>query len=300
MIHHYLLTRFNLALWQEDKTGKAIDREDWLAKRLHLFETYCLPSVIGQSCKDFSWILLVDENTPTAYREQIKAYRSLCPQIHFVGVKPQYSFHFADIFRQVVMADLQKKGWNDGDLCLTTYLDNDDSIARTFVEKVQAECLNFHLQMGEKRFLSFDYGLQLFTQLHHLATRILYPNNHFLTLAETLPSCDSSSAASSSNSVLHIRTSYGFGSHFLLEKRGLAEVRHVRDKSHPMWVEVIHEKNVDNDVKMTFDTHLVNDQDMLRRDFLLPMDIGMGRRIAFARRVVGQMWRRLRNKFTKR
>ena len=26
MIHHYLLTRFNLALWREDKAGKAIDR----------------------------------------------------------------------------------------------------------------------------------------------------------------------------------------------------------------------------------------------------------------------------------
>ena len=60
---------------------------------------------------------------------------------------------------------------------------------------------------------------------------------------------------------------------------------------------MIHEENVDNDVKMTFDTHLVNDKDLLRRDFSLPMDIGMGHRIAFACRAVGQMWRRLRNKF---
>lgn len=285
MIHHYLLTRFNLALWQEDKTGKVIDREEWLAKRLQLFETYCLPSVIGQSCQEFCWILLVDEKTPTTYCEKIKAYRSLCPQIHFVAVNPQYAFRFADIFRQVVLADLQKKGWNEGDLCLTTYLDNDDCIAKTFVEKVHAECLNFHLQLGEKRFLSFDYGMQLFTDMHHLATRILYPNNHFLTLAE---------------SVENIRTCYGFGSHFLLEKRGLAEVCHIKDKKHPMWVEVIHEENVDNDVKMTFDTHLVNDKDLLRRDFLLPMDIGMGNRMVFICRAVGQMWRRLRNKFMNR
>lgn len=297
MIHHYLLTRFNLALWQENKTGKAIYREDWLSKRLHLFKTYCLPSVIGQSCKDFDWILLVDENTPSVYREKIKAYRSLCSQIHFVGVKPQYAFHFADIFRQVVIANLQEKGWNEGDLCLTTYLDNDDCIAKTFVEKVQVECLNFYLQPNEKRFLSFDYGLQLFTDMHHLATRILYPNNHFLTLAECLPSCSSSSIVSSSDSLRLIRTCYGFGSHFLLEKRGLANVHHINDKRHPMWVEVIHEENVDNDVKMTFDTHFVNDKDLLRRDFSLPMDIGMGHLIAFVCRAVGQMWRRLRNKF---
>ena len=262
---------------------------------MRLFEIYCLPSVVGQTCQEFSWILLVDEDTPAEYREKIKSYRSICPRIHFVGVKPQYAFRFADIFRQVVIADLQKKrseaelqreDCQEGDLCLTTYLDNDDCIARTFVEKVQAECLNFHLQPNEKRFLSFDYGLQLFTDMQHLATRIHYPNNHFLTLAESLP-----------KQVASIRTCYGFGSHFLLEKRGLAEVYHINDKRHPMWVEVIHEENVDNDVKMTFDTHLVNDKDLLRRDFSLPMDIGMGHRIAFVCRAVGQIWRRLRNKF---
>lgn len=50
MTHHYLLTRFNLALWQEDKNGQTIDREEWIRKRLKLFETYCLPSVAGQTC----------------------------------------------------------------------------------------------------------------------------------------------------------------------------------------------------------------------------------------------------------
>ena len=52
MMHHYLLTRFNLALWQEDKNGQTIDRGEWLRKRLKLFETYCLPSVAGQELSD--------------------------------------------------------------------------------------------------------------------------------------------------------------------------------------------------------------------------------------------------------
>lgn len=298
MIHHYLLTRFNLALWREDKAGRVIDREDWLAKRMRLFETYCLPSVIGQTCQDFLWVLLVDENTPAEFREKIKAYRVICPQIRFVGVKAEFAPRFADVFRQVVARDLQKKGWNEGDLCLTTYLDNDDSIARTFVERVQAECLNFRLMANEKRFLSFDYGLQLFTDMEHLATRIFYPNNHFLTLAECLPSCTSSSGASSpSGSLYSIRTCYGYGSHFLLEKRGLAEVHHLRDKKQPMWIEVIYEENVDNDVKMTLNTLFVTDKDLLRRDFSLQMEVGTRHRINFVYRAVGQLWRRMRNKF---
>lgn len=301
MVHHYLLTRFNLALWREDKTGKSIDRKEWLERRMRLFETYCLPSVAGQTCQDFRWILLVDEDTPAEYREKIKTYRSRCRQIRFVGIKPRYALRFADIFRQVVVADLQKEGWKQGDLCLTTYLDNDDCIARTFVETAQTECRDFHLPPGGKRFLSFDYGLQLFTQLHHLATRIYYPNNHFLTLAEYLPGRNTSSDDPSAPLPQPaLRTCYGFGSHFLLEKRRLAEVHHISDSEHPMWIEVIHGENVDNDVKMTLDTHFVRDKDLLRREFLLPMETGRGYRMVFAFRALGQMWRRLKNKFTDR
>lgn len=32
MIYHYLLTRFNLTLWREDKNGDAIVREEWLKR----------------------------------------------------------------------------------------------------------------------------------------------------------------------------------------------------------------------------------------------------------------------------
>lgn len=164
MIHHYILTRFNLALWKENKKGDAIVREEWLKKRMTLFETYCLPSVKGQTCQSFSWILQVDESTPAVYREEIKAYRNRCPQIKFVGVKAEYACRFADIFRHVVLTDLKQKGWKDGDLCLTTYLDNDDSIANNFVERVQSECLSFRLNPDGKCFLSFDYGLQTYTE----------------------------------------------------------------------------------------------------------------------------------------
>ena len=289
MTHHYLLTRFNLALWQEDKNGHTIDRGEWLRKRLELFETYCLPSVTGQSCQDFRWVLLVDADTPADLRERIKAYRNVCAQIKFVAVKAEYACRFADIFRQVVMVDVKQKGWNDGDICLTTYLDNDDCIAKTFVERVQKECREFNLCTNQKRFLSFDYGLQTFTQLNHFSTRINYPNNHFLSLAECLPSAESALSS--------IRTCYGFGSHFLLEKHGLARVAHINNREQPMWIELIHEENVDNDVKMTLDTHVVKDKGLLRREFSLDIDIDTKHRLAFVFRAVKQVWRRTKNKF---
>ena len=74
-------------------------------------------------------------------------------------------------------------------------------------------------------------------------------------------------------------------------------MHHIHEKKHPMWIEIIHEENVDNDVKMTLDTHIVYDKDMLRCVFSLDMDIESHHLFAFILRVLKQMWRRSKNKF---
>ena len=82
---------------------------------------------------------------------------------------------------------------------------------------------------------------------------------------------------------------YGCGSHFLLEKHGLAKVCHIKEKIQPLWIDIIHEENVDNDVKMTFDTYIVHDKNMLRRVFSLYMDIESLHFFAFILRSLKQM-----------
>ena len=83
----------------------------------------------------------MDADTPADLKERIKAYRKVCTQMKFVAVRAEYACRFADIFRQVVTTDVKQKGWKEGDRCRTTYLDNDDCIAMTFVELVQRECV---------------------------------------------------------------------------------------------------------------------------------------------------------------
>ena len=290
MIHHYILTRFNLCLWKKGKNGNIPSQKQWLLKRLQLFEDYCLPSVKGQTCLNFQWILLVDRNTPIEFRDRIDSYLKECPQIQLIGVNAENAHMFASIFRKVVVADLKRKGWNIGDLCLTTYLDNDDSIATNFIEDVQERFIKIKFINTRKLFLSYDYGLQTFTELDNLSTCIYYPNNHFLTLAELM-------SVSDTHYNVSIRTCYGYGSHFLLEKQGLADVIHISDCRHPMWIEVIHEDNVDNDVKMTFDTHIIKDKNLLRNNFSLKIIVSQNHRMAFLFRVLKQVWRRMINKF---
>lgn len=291
MVNHFILTRFNLPLWKEDKNGRMIDREEWLKQRFELFETYCLPSIINQSCKDFVWVLLCDENTPIEYRERIKAYKDICPQIELIQVEEEYAWEFPHIFADVVKCIRQENNVNGDELCITTYLDNDDALHKDYVLRIQQLLsgeggdsnrtqIGVLLKSKVPFFLSFDYGLQYFTSLG-MATRVKYPNNHFVTCVE-----------------YGTRTCYGYGSHFLLEKNGI-KVIHVIDNRQPMWIEVVHEDNVDNDVKMTFDTHLFYDEASLKKNFGLHIGL-RNEKLKYVCRVVSQMFRRTKGKFVSR
>ena len=48
--------------------------EAWLDDRFRLFETFCLPSVRGQTVQELSWLVFFDEATPQRFRERIDSY----------------------------------------------------------------------------------------------------------------------------------------------------------------------------------------------------------------------------------
>ena len=266
MIHHFILTRYSLSLWSRDKNNHTINKEQWLQERQQLFEQYCLPSMKEQTCKNFEWILLCDEKTPSLYINRLKELKQICPQIYVVVIKSQFAWKFAQVFREIVRKRLVEREAKSGDVCLTTYMDNDDMLSPKYVQKIQeiADDMNYNT------FISFDYGKQYFTEID-VTTRIYYPNNHFVTLVE---------------GVENVRTCYGYGSHFYLEKSGVAKVHHISDKDELMWTEVIHKDNVDNDVKMTLNTRILRGKAM--------------NRFRFALRVVKQVYRRCKDKIYKR
>jgi len=314
LFHHFILTRFNLPLWKENKHGDAINRDVWLEERLNLFENYCLPSVMGQTSSDYTWVLLCDENTPAKYRERIKNYKEQCPQIELIQVEEGYAWDFPRIFSDVVTSILEERGASEGDICLSTQLDNDDALHNDYVSTVQrcvetmlqeSQCANDketgwlsssnggEWQKGRGFFLSFDYGLQFYSD-SNMATRVKYPNNHFMTCVERVAKEDSSSA-----NLLPLICVYGYGSHFLLEKYRSASVHHITDKDRPMWCEVIHRSNVDNDVKMTIDTGIIRDTHTLQRDFSIDVCL-QNHPVSFIFRSIGQIIRRTKGKFIKR
>ena len=220
-IQHFILTRFNLLLWNKDKEGNPVRTKKWLEHRFKLFEHYCLPSIVNQTSQQFEWIVLFDSSTPESFKDKISEFQEKCPQFIPVYVKPENGRYFAEIFRQEVAKRLTSQR------VITTYMDNDDALDIHFVEDIQRRAAS----LPDGTFITYDSGYQFFTDYNYVM-RICFPKNHFMSVVE-------------SGNPTTVKTIYGYGSHYYIDK--IRGVRIVHVKNQPMWCEVIHEKNMGND-----------------------------------------------------
>jgi hypothetical protein len=71
---HYLVTRFNVPVdnWNRDKTGQPTLDGTWMKHRLALFNRYCVPTISGQTEKNFHWIIYCDVNTFSTDKQKLK------------------------------------------------------------------------------------------------------------------------------------------------------------------------------------------------------------------------------------
>lgn len=256
ILQHFILTRFNLLLWQKDKGGCKVRTNEWLEHRCSLFERYCLPSMKNQTCQDFKWVVLFDSTTPERFKERFAGYERECNQLISVYVEPENGWGFADIFRKEVVKRLNAKR------VLTTYLDNDDALNVRFVEDLQKRAA----ALKDETFIYYNDGYQFYTDYSYLM-RLFYPRNHFVSVVER---GDAST----------MKTIYGYGSHYYIDK--IEGVKIERVTGEPMWCEVVHEKNMVNDPYF-LNAEMVRDSDVLKRNFGLDETVMYGAGIYMCR-----------------
>lgn len=246
---HFILTRFNILLWRQDKEGKKVRTTKWLEHRFSLFERFCLLSIKGQTCQNFEWIVLFDSKTPDNFKDRIESYQQDCPQLIPVFVDPENGWRFAEIFRDEIIKRLNAK------LVLTTYLDNDDALNVGFVEDIQKRA-SF---LSDGTFINYNDGFQYYADDKYLM-RIHYPTNHFVSVVEKgVPAT--------------LKGIFGYGRHSYIEKLKDVKIEHV--KNLPMWCEVVHEKNMINDAYF-LKAKMVREGDLLRREFAVDETIQSG------------------------
>jgi len=215
LVRHFIITRFNLRA--PGPTGALQVDERYLDARMELFERFCLPSVRSQTRQDFKWLVLFAEDTPATFRARIER---LAEWPVFVPV--YISAGTEHVGRLVVAPHLD----GSPQTLVTTRLDNDDGLCRTYVEDIRR-----HVDVRERTVLQFPRGYVWHRGRIYLDRQ---EHNAFATLVEPL-------ARGADSQYVTIYK----GSHSDLDRLG--PVIDVGDE--PGWLQVIHGGNAENFVR---------------------------------------------------
>lgn len=209
---HVILTRFNIA-----SPGREVairNSPGWLDRRFGLFEQFCLPSIAGQTERNFHWLIYFDKDTPAEFRDRIERDRQI------YNFTPRY----VAMFDKAMIADDVKALATPGEaLIVTTRLDNDDALSNDFVAQVQAAAKDAPAQTV----LNFTQGIamrkgRLYTAADH--------SNPFTSLVE--------------RDLASVETIWAKPHHELGQKWKITQVAR-----RPVWLQVVHGENVINRIK---------------------------------------------------
>jgi hypothetical protein len=207
--NHIVLTRFNM---REDINNPKIPSVKWHEERFLLFEKYCYFSMKSQTNLNFKWLVFFDELTPKKFLPKINHYKALS---NFTPIFSNNLSHFRDHLADYLDDNI--------DYLITSRLDNDDAVGYDFINCVQKQFNNQNCE-----FINFYDG-------YILHKNKLYKHkdnsNAFLSLIEK----------SSGNTY---KTVWCIMHHKASEIARLAQI-----KNNPLWLQVVHSKNISNRVK---------------------------------------------------
>jgi hypothetical protein len=234
---HFLITRFNLKqnVWIKDRNSNpiSISNDNWLKQRFELFETYCLPSVRAQSCKNFKWLIYFDTNTSESYKNKIINYQKIFPNI-----LPKFIFGMKELLSSI-KKDISTETSNS--IVITTRLDNDDCLHENFIEKIQFCILNNQVMNG---IVDIPNGYCLQIKPKPILSISIQYSNAFITYVEPYISADALKTVMNKE---HRQWAYSTKT-FVIEKEKL-------------WMQIIHEKNVYNKLRGI----ILNDKNILNK-----------------------------------
>lgn len=227
---HFVITLFNLALWDADKHHSPTRTAAWLDRRCDLFETFCLPSMMAQKGARAlrAWLVFFDASTPEPVRRRVEDWRRLCPALTplFFTADQVRGFTGTSMGRRVdfITSAIDSLLTTADRLVITTNLDNDDALASDALARIEDAA-------REGCVISLTRGWQYFTAISAV-TAMTYPHNHFLSLCERTGS----------------------------PLRTIESMSHRRARQHyqvidldgaPGWLEVVHDSNVSNELRIT-------------------------------------------------
>jgi hypothetical protein len=170
---HFLLTQFNLRNFPQSSATEYDKWTDWTRNRIQLFKTYCLPSILNQTEKDFIWLIYFDSTTPDEFKPFIDELRS------YGFIKICYSNGSDDFFKNY-LNEVKSRLTQDSKWVITTRLDNDDMLHQSAISLIQE---NFLEKNNYLIALSSGYVLDLDKKV---LSHYFYPMSPFISLIESV------------------------------------------------------------------------------------------------------------------
>lgn len=206
---HYITTRFNLGLYSPGSEIK-VSTDEWMWHRIGLFKKFALPSIMGQTCQNFTWLVLLDRRTPDDFKQKLE-------NIGYENIKFIYS-------------NPPNKPWLDNieqgqyEL-ITTRVDNDDALHRDTIKTVQNRWRQQRHTQKKPWVMVFPYGYIL-----DLLSRQIFVMEYWLNNCPT--AVEDSTCA---------RTIWQW-EHCCIPRQ--VSKNYIKDK--PYWLQVIHSQNLRN------------------------------------------------------
>ena len=231
MFKHFMITQFNLR-----KFPLATDAEEgwknWTRERITLFKTYCLPSFLNQSSKNFTWLIYFDIETPPEFHYLIDELQ----QVSFIQIRFADGFdHFMTSYLDDIKALSDDTPW-----VITSRCDNDDCLEKDAISTIQ----NCFVEQDEF-LISLASGYTLNTHDNTLS-HYYYPMSPFISLVESTKKNALTGIFDREHTkweALRLKITTELSkknkkSVFALEK--------------PYWIQVVHGKNVSNSFNRGF------------------------------------------------
>lgn len=239
MLKHYIITGFNLPRENSlDKNGNPTMTPEYLETRFELFDQFCFPSIFGQTNQNFTWLVLFSDKTDGAFREKITSYRERMPNFTPLYLTDADAMKWRGYVTNYIRLNTKE------DNIITSRLDNDDSYQISYIERVQNLVNDRKLT---RAFIAFPYG-QRYATSHKVAFASQpIPYNHYISLI--MPNDKNFKIVF-------------FCDHTKLEETGIPVI--IDDENKAMWLEVIHNTNVINNVNPEDLYHPVRNKECLK------------------------------------
>lgn len=122
-----------------------------MEERFRTFETITLPPLRAQTDGDFTFLIVIGDSLPRAYNDRLRALVADLPQVVIQS-------HAPGPHRQVMQQALNSVRRFDKDPCLQFRMDDDDAVARVYVERLRAAAHDLRKLARAHRHIAIDFN----------------------------------------------------------------------------------------------------------------------------------------------